>query len=145
MGTQVSNDIMIEAPADTVWAVIADLEAYPEWAEGIRSAEVHESDDQGWPLEASFVADARIDTLRYRIAYTWGQDTVSWRLVESDKLSKLDGTYDVSESDGGDTHVAYRLDVDVSLPVPGFLKKRAARHILQSGLDGLKSRAESLA
>ena len=36
------------------------------------------------------------------------------------------------------------LEVDVDLPLPGFLKKRAAKTILEQGLTGLKRRAEEL-
>ena len=37
------------------------------------------------------------------------------------------------------------LEVDVDLPLPPFMKKRAARTILEQGLEGLRTRAESLA
>jgi len=38
--------------------------------------------------------------------------------------------------------VRYTLEVDLDIPVPGFLKKRAAKHILEQGLSSLRQRAE---
>jgi uncharacterized membrane protein len=142
MGEQVADDITIAAPIDTVWEVITDLETYPDWADGILEAGVESTTDEGYPDRARFRVDARIAEVRYVLQYRYDDYDISWELVEGETISQLDGSYELREVDGG-THVLYRLEVDVDMPVPGFLKKRAARQILEQGLRGLKRRSES--
>lgn len=143
MGQKVSDSVTIDASPETILDIITDLDAYPEWAEGVRSAEVVERDDQGRPARGRFRVDARVVEVSYTLAYAYdGTERVSWELVEGDTLNQLDGSYDLTPAGGG-TEVVYTLEADVDIPLPGFMKKRAARQILESGLRGLKQRAES--
>lgn len=141
MGQRVTDTISIDADAETVFGVITDLEAYPEWAEGMLEAEVLSRDDQGRPAKARFKIDARVAEIEYVLGYRYDGHDVSWSLVEGETVSQLDGSYELEERDGT-TSVRYTLEADVDMPVPGFLKKRATRTILDQGLRGLKQRAE---
>jgi hypothetical protein len=38
--------------------------------------------------------------------------------------------------------VTYRLAVEVGVPLPGFLKRRADKQAIKTALDGLKKRVE---
>jgi uncharacterized membrane protein len=143
MGEKVADEVVIDAPIDTVWEVITDLEAYPDWADGILEASIESTTDEGYPDRARFRVDARIAEVRYVLQYAYDDHDVSWRLVEGETISQLDGVYELATTDDGGTHVRYALEVDVDMPVPGFLKKRAAKQILEQGLRGLKRRAES--
>ncbi len=143
MGERVSERITIDAPIDTVWEVVTDVAAYPEWVEGVQETEVLDTYDDGTPHQARFRVDARVAEVGYTIAYRYEDYDVSWSLVEGETISQLDGSYELREEDGGGTGVRYALEVDVDLPVPGFLKKRAAKTILEQGLQGLKRRAEA--
>jgi uncharacterized membrane protein len=142
VGERVSDSTTIAAPIDTVWEVITDLETYPEWTEGVLETAVESTTDEGYPDRARFRVDARVAEIAYTIRYSYEDYDVSWELVEGETVTRLDGSYELSQVDDG-THVRYRLTVDVDLPVPGFLKKRAARTILEQGLNGLKQRAEA--
>lgn len=142
MGERVSDDVVVEASIDTVWNTITDLAAYPDWAEGVLEAEVLTTDDNGYPETARFRVDARVAEVTYVLRYHYDDYDVSWDLVEGETISQLDGAYVLSETDTG-THVRYTLEADVDLPLPGFLKKRAAKQILDQGLRGLKSRSEA--
>lgn len=142
MGERVSDETVVTAPAETVWAVITDLASYPDWADGVEEVEVLESDDEGRPVSARFVVDARIMTVRYTLAYEYGDNSMTWSLTEADQLSQLDGEYRITP-DGERSRVRYMLEVDVGMPVPGFVKRRAAKEILETGLMGLKRRAEA--
>ena len=44
MAEQTTSSIVVDAPASAVMAVIADFPAYPEWAQGMKSAEVLETE-----------------------------------------------------------------------------------------------------
>jgi ribosome-associated toxin RatA of RatAB toxin-antitoxin module len=144
VGERVSDRTTIAAPAVTVLAVITDLDSYPDWAEGVLEAETLESDDAGRPATARFRVDAKIAEVSYTLRYDYDDLTVSWTLIEGETLSQLDGSY-VLTADGDRTDVLYTLEADVDLPLPGFLKKRAAKQILEQGLRGLKVRAEQQA
>lgn len=142
MGQRVSESTLIAAPAETVMAVITDLDTYPEWADGILETEVLSRDEEGRPRTARFRIDAKVAEIVYTIAYRYREHRVSWSLVEGETLSQLDGSYDLTPGDTS-TEVRYDLEVDVDMPLPGFLKKRAAKQILEQGLRGLRRRAEA--
>jgi uncharacterized membrane protein len=142
MGEKVSDDISIDAPIDTVWTVITELESYPEWADGVLEAEVQTTTDEGYPDRGRFRIDARIAEFSYVLQYSYQDYDVSWQLVEGETITQLDGTYDLWEEDGG-TGVRYTLEADIDMPLPGFLKKRATKQILDQGLRSLKERSES--
>ncbi|MFA9445243.1 SRPBCC family protein [Egicoccus sp. AB-alg6-2] len=144
MGERVSDEANVAAPIDTVWNTITDLAAYPEWAEGVLEAEVLTTDGDGYPETARFRVDARVAEVAYTLRYTYDDYDVRWTLIEGETISQLDGAYELAQTDGG-TRVRYLLEADVDLPLPGFLKKRAAKQILDQGLRGLKSRAEAQA
>lgn len=141
MSEKVTDTTTIAATMDEVWNVITDLESYPQWAEGVMESEILSTDDDGYPHQARFRVDAKVAEVTYVLEYHYEDHDVSWHLVEGETISRLDGSYELSEGDDG-TDVRYTLVVDVDLPVPGFLKKRAARTILDQGLQGLKERAE---
>lgn len=145
MGERVTDTTTIAASIDTVWEVITDLPAYPTWADGVQETEVLAANEDGSPHHGRFRVDAKVAEIVYVIEYRYDDYDVSWHLVEGETLSQLDGIYELAATDDGGTHVRYSLEVDVDLPLPGFLKKRAAKTILEQGLTGLRVRAESLA
>jgi uncharacterized membrane protein len=144
MGQKVTDETTIAAPIDTVWEVITDLETYPEWTDGVLETEIVSRDPDGYPHHGRFKVDAKVAEIEYVIEYRYTDYDVAWHLVEGETISQLDGLYELWEADGG-TGVRYTLEVDVDLPLPGFLKKRAAKTILDQGLSGLRQRAESRA
>lgn len=144
MGQRAQDTIVVERPAEDVMAVIVDLEQYPAWAEGVEAVEVLSSDDQGRPLRARFRIDAKVFQLSYVLEYQHVDAThLTWKLVEGEQLSQLDGSY-VLTQEGGRTRVDYALEVDIDLPLPGFMKKRGAKVIMETGLRGLKRRVEEV-
>ena len=142
MGERVSDEVVVAAPIDAVWNTITDLASYPQWADGVLETEILTTDGDGYPATARFRVDARVAEVAYVLQYRYDDYDISLTLVEGETISQLDGAYDLVETDGG-THVRYRLEADVDLPLPGFLKKRAAKQILDQGLRGLKARAET--
>jgi ribosome-associated toxin RatA of RatAB toxin-antitoxin module len=142
MGQSVSDTSTIEASVETVFEIIIDLEAYPDWVEGMLETEVLEEDADGRPRRARFRIDARIAEISYTLEYSYDDPNLSWTLVEGEMVNQLDGAYELTDLGEEGTKVRYSLEADVDMPVPGFLKKRAAKHILDQGLSGLKQRAE---
>lgn len=143
MGQKVNDTTQIGASPDLVWNVITDLSTYPQWAGGVRGTEVLVVNDDGSPHRARFTVDAKVAEINYVIEYQYVDYDITWHLIEGDTISQLNGEYRLYETEDGGTEVYYALEVDVDLPLPGFMKKRAARAILEQGLSGLKGHSES--
>lgn len=146
MAELTESSILIDAPAEAVLDVVADLEAYPQWATGLRSVRVL-SEDEGWADEAEFVLDAGMLKDEYVLRYTWdvaedSSGVVSWTLVRGQVLSAMDGSYTLTPQ-GGRTEVSYRLAVEVAMRMPGMLRRKAERSIVTTALQDLKNRVES--
>ncbi len=63
----------------------------------------------------------------------------------SDIMRRLDGEYRFEPtSDGTATHVVYELEVDLIIPLPGFVKRRAEHKIMHTALDELRGLRRTL-
>jgi carbon monoxide dehydrogenase subunit G len=141
MADSTTGSIEINATPAEVMAVIADLPAYPQWSDGVKSVEVLTEED-GRPKTAKFVVDAGVVKDTYELAYEWdGDKTCSWRLTSGGVLKKNDGTYTL-EPAGAGTKVSYELTVDLSIPMLGMMKRKAQSAIVDTALKGLKKRVE---
>jgi hypothetical protein len=145
MTDRTSSSITVAAGQAAVMGVIADFGAYPDWATGVRSAEVLESGPDGRPLRVRFGLDAGVIRDSYVLAYDWdGDASVHWRLAEPGSMvTEMSGAYELAD-DGAGTKVSYELTVGTRVPMLGMLRRRAERTIIETALKGLKSRAESI-
>jgi uncharacterized membrane protein len=144
MAEKTEGSIEIEATPQQILEVIADFESYPEWAEGTRSAKVLDRDDRGRGTEVAFEFAAMGFTASYTLVYDYAEDDsgVSWTTKEaSGAVRDVAGEY-VLDALNGDFEVTYRLRVELAVPVPGFVKRRADRAATRSALEGLKRRVE---
>jgi ribosome-associated toxin RatA of RatAB toxin-antitoxin module len=131
------------ADADSVLAIVADVAAYPEWADGVKSADVLEADADGRPLRARFEVSSGFVQGWYVIAYDWSTPgRVAWSLVESPLLKTMDGAYDVAATDQG-VDVTYSLTLEPTMPMIGPLRRAAERALIRTALDDLATRAGS--
>ena len=69
MADKTSSSIAVSAPRETVMGVIADFGSYPDWATGVKSAEVLETGPDGRPQHVRFVLDAGVIRDSYVLAY----------------------------------------------------------------------------
>lgn len=140
-----TSDIVIDAPADEIMAVIADFASYPEWATGMKSVDVVSQGADGRAEQVHIVLDATPIRDEYDLTYVWhGDESVSWSLVEQGSmLRSMDGAY-VLDAVGDDrTRVTYQLAVEVSIPLLGMLKRKAEKVIIDTALKGLKKQVEA--
>lgn len=135
--------IDIDASAEDVYRVAAEIETYPEWAQGVRSVEVHETDEDGLPVRASFTLEGIVKEINYTLTYTHEvPNSMSWVADQGPDVRELTGAYDFAEADGRTT-VTYSLRVEPAFRVPGFLVRQGEKQIVQAALRGLKKRVES--
>lgn len=146
MADKTSSTMTIDVSRPVLMAVIADFAAYPQWASGVRSAEVLDAGPDGRPLKVRFALDAGIIKDSYALSYSWdGDEEVRWEMAErGSMISEMSGAYLLAD-DGGGTTVTYQLAVGLAVPMIGMLKRRAEKTIIDTALKGLRSRAEKLA
>jgi uncharacterized membrane protein len=146
--TETANErIRVEAPADRCFDVAIDFESYPEWAKDVKSAHILETDGEGRGTRVEFRAAALGRSIRYVLEYDYSEapDSFSWHFVEGDMLRRLDGTYRFEAEGDASTRVHYDLAVEIGVPLPGLLKRRAAGLIMGNALKELKKQVERVA
>jgi ribosome-associated toxin RatA of RatAB toxin-antitoxin module len=147
MADRTESDITIAADPGSVLDVIADFEAYPQWAGEVKRVTILSEDGDGWADEVEFDLDAGAIKDTYVLKYTWdvdvdGTGVVSWTLVRAGLLKALDGSYTLATA-GTSTKVTYKLVVDVKIPMLGMLKRKAEKTIVDTALKELKKRVEA--
>jgi ribosome-associated toxin RatA of RatAB toxin-antitoxin module len=144
MAEHTESSIVINAPADRVMDVIADVLAYPEWSEGVRSVEILTTYEDLRPADVVFVVDAGAIKDTYQLEYDWTADNrvVTWTLTSGEMLKAMDGAYRLTENGPAATTVVYQLAVDVSIPMIGMIRRKAEKVIVDTALKGLKERVE---
>ena len=145
MSEQTTSSIVIAAEPSAVMEVIGDFPAYPQWATGVKQADVVAEGPEGWAEQVYFVLDVSPIKDEYTLAYAWdGYDAVTGTLAEGKMLRSLDGAYLLKDLGNGSTEVTYRLSLDVSIPLIGMLKRKGEKILIDTALKGLKKRVESL-
>jgi ribosome-associated toxin RatA of RatAB toxin-antitoxin module len=147
MADRTESSIVVDAPPGEVLDVIADFEAYPEWAGEVKAIHVLAEEGDGWADQVQFTLDAGAIKDTYVLDYEWdvvedGTGVVSWSLVSGHVLKAMDGSYTLV-AQGTSTKVTYRLAVDVKIPMIGLLKRKAEKVIIDTALKELKKRAEA--
>jgi ribosome-associated toxin RatA of RatAB toxin-antitoxin module len=141
---QVAERMIIRGTPEDCYAVLTDFERYPDWAADIKSVSIDERDPQGRALQVTFRAAAFGRSTSYTLRYDYGAapSTLSWVQVAGDITRRLDGSYELSTSGDGGTEIVYRLVVDLTVPLPGFVKRRAEGRIMGTALRELKAWVE---
>ncbi len=136
---------MVEASAAEVMDVITDYEAYPEWAD-VKSASVLQRGEGGLATEVAFEVDVPVlGRASYTLAYRYapGDAGLSWVTREArGAVSNISGEYLLDELDDGETEVTYRLNVELGVLLPGFVRTQGAKRVIENALERLKRRVE---
>ena len=146
--TETANErIRVDAPPERCWDVAVDFESYPEWVRDVREVKILERDAEGRGHRVEYRAAALGKSIRYVLEYDYTEapEAFSWKFVEGDMLRRLDGRYQFEADAPGSTRVHYELAVDLAVPLPGLVKRRAAGLIMGSALKELKKQVESVA
>lgn len=132
-----SREIVIDATAEEILDVIADVETAPEWSSQHQGAEILDTDDNGRPgrvklkLKTMGISDEQV------VQYSWTDNTAGWTMVSSSQLKAQDAKYTLTP-DGDKTKVTFEITVDPAVPIPGFVLKRAMKGGLESATEGLR-------
>ena len=144
MAESASQTITIAAAPERVWAIATEFEHYPEWAKDVKDVIVRGRDEDGRPTEVEYRASALGRSTHYTLSYDYSQapQVLTWRMLRGDIMRTIDGAYNFSAASDGGTEVRYDLAIELVVPLPGFVKRRAEVRILNTVRE-LKTRAEA--
>ena len=147
MAEQATERMVVSADPARCFAVSADIDRYPDWAADIKEVTVVERDAEGRPATVAFRAAAFGRSTSYTLTYDYSDapEVLAWVQTAGDITSKLDGRYVFAGTPDGGTEVTYHLEVEMKVPLPGFIKMRAQSRIMSIALRDLKARVESTA
>ena len=144
MAETATETITIAAPLDKVWSIAIDLEKYPEWTHDVKDVVISSRDDQGRPSLVEFRTSALGRSTHYTLSYDYGEapNVLAWTMVKGDIQRSIDGAFKFQPTPQGETYVEYDLAIELVVPLPGFVKRRAERRILNA-IKELKAFAEA--
>src|SRR4051812_22065091 len=140
------STIEVGASQEDCYALVEQLDRYPEWQSQVRSSEVLERDGEGRPLVVETVSDARVRVIKYRLRYVHEPPhRMSWTYVDGD-VKDLNGEYVFEPAGDGRTNVTFRLAVDpgrrLGLLLRGPLADKVRDYVLNTTLKELKAEVE---
>ena len=140
-----TGTVTIEAPISEVEAALFELAKYPEWSSAIKSVDVLATDDQGRLTTGKFVIDAGMMKDKVTLDYDWSAAPakLSFSFNDADLLTGMEGSYSIKKIDDDTTQVTYELGVEISMPIPAMMRKKAEQATIDQALQQLKSHLES--
>jgi uncharacterized protein YndB with AHSA1/START domain len=141
MTVVVQRSIDIDAPAGTVWAVLSDVERWPEWTESVSSVRRSRTG----PLavgERVVVSQPRLPTVTYTVtgvedgrSFTWEAGNAASRGVGEHVLTPRIA--------GGCTATLRMVQRGPAARLVGAVLDRITRRYLRMEAEGLKARSEA--
>ena len=146
MQDEVTQRMVIRGTPERCFAVLTDFESYPQWAADIKAVSVEQRDEQARATRVTFRAAAFGRSTSYTLVYDYSEapGELSWVQVDGDLTRRLDGTYILEAAGEDSTEIRYDLVVELKVPLPGFVKRRAEGRITGSALRDLKARVEQV-
>ena len=140
----VERELLIDAPASTVFDAMVDFDSLPQWAQGINQVF-----DETLPGSSRrvirFNAGVMGINVEYTLAYTLVRPTrVAWVSVAG-AVKRIVGEYRLTPVGPGSTRVHYRLEVDAGFSIPGPVRRAVNGLVVGAALPALKRHVEGQA
>ena len=134
----------IEASAEDIFAILKDLDSYPQWSASIKSVEIAERDGSGNPSKANLKVEAGVLKDKVSLDYDWSKapNEISFTLEDAGLLTEMSGIFTLKSLDSDTTEVGYKLKVALSMPVPDIMRKKQEQATIDQELAKLKTHAE---
>ena len=104
----------IDAPLETVWAVVEDVERAPNWQGGMKGLTALDRDGQGRAVRCEVSTDMKVRTVKTIVAFDYGAApaTLSWSQEKGD-LKSVDGSWELEDLGDRRTRATYRIEADL--------------------------------
>ena len=141
----VSKTVEVAASAESIMAIVADFESYPQWNEEIKGCWVLAHYDDGRPsqLRLDVVVQGQSGIFISAVYYP-GENQIYTVLQQGDHFDKQEQRFSVVAM-GPTSLLTVDLDVETKLPIPAPMVKKAVSDTLDYLAANLKARAEQLA
>jgi hypothetical protein len=140
------HTVEIGAPMDICFAAITDYETFPSWQGAVVDVEVLDWDDEGRGKRVRLFVDAKVRKVNYTLDYRYDEpERIEWDFVEGNGINDADGHYLFEDLGGDRTRATYKLGLEVGIPLPGPVARRAHKSTLKGSVEDLKREAEKRA
>jgi uncharacterized membrane protein len=137
------HTVEIAAPIKTCFDAITDYETFPSWQSAVVDTEVLDWDEQGRGKRVRLFVDAKVRKVDYTLDYRYDEpNRIEWDFVEGNGINDADGHYLFEALGEGRTRATYKLGLEVGIPLPGPVARRAHRSTLKASVEDLKREAE---
>jgi uncharacterized membrane protein len=137
------HTVEIEAPIKTCFDAITDYETFPTWQSAVVDTEVLDWDEQGRGKRVRLLVDAKVRKVDYTLDYGYDEPMrIEWDFVEGNGINDADGHYLFEELTPNRTRATYKLGLEVGIPLPGPVARRAHKSTLKASVEDLKREAE---
>ena len=137
----VERELVIDAPASTVFDAMVDFDSLPQWAQGINQV-FDETPPGSSRRVVRFNAGVMGLSVEYTLAYTLVRPTrVAWVSVAG-AVKRIVGEYRLTPVGPGSTRVHYRLEVDAGFSIPGPVRRAVNGLVVGAALPALKRHVE---
>jgi Polyketide cyclase / dehydrase and lipid transport len=139
-----SETVTVNGSVDEVMAFLTDIANQHTWWPGMFKSEPLETDADGRVTKARIGNDVKIAKDEFDVDYSYDSDTsYSWSLGSKSSMQRSqDGSWTVKDK-GGKTEATLALEVDPSLPLPGFVLKKTLNDSIKNAAKALQKSFES--
>jgi uncharacterized membrane protein len=137
------HTVEIDAPIETCFAAIIDYETFPSWQGAVVDTEVLDWDAKGRGKRVRLFIDAKVRKVDYTLDYSYDEpERVEWDFVEGNGINAADGHYLFEDLGNDRTRATYKLGLEVGIPLPGPVARRAHKTTLKGSVEDLRKEAE---
>ena len=137
------HTVEIAAPIKTCFDAITDYETFSAWQSAVVDTEVLDWDERGRGKRVRLYVDAKVRKVDYTLDYRYDDPTrIEWDFVEGNGINDADGHYLFEDLGDGSTRATYKFGLEVGIPLPGPVARRAHKSTLKASVEDLKREAE---
>lgn len=132
---------VLKVDKDKLFQTITRYEDYPKFVEGVQTVEVKRGEGGNATVKYSLSMMGKQFSYTLNHREDLAQGIVEWSLVESDFFKKNNGGWKIESKGPSQTQVHYHVDVEFSVPIPGFILKGLIKGNLPTMLKSFEKRA----
>ena len=141
----VSKTVEVNSAADTILAIVADFEAYPQWNDEVKGCWILHRYDDGRPSQLRLDTEVQGNQGTYiQAVYYPADNQIQTVMQQGEHFAKQHQLFSVVGMGPDSALLTVDMDVEVKLPVPDIMVKKVVNEALDHLANNLKNRAESL-
>ena len=136
-----SRSIVINAPVEKVFKVIADYDRYAEFLPEVKR--IRTSNRSGNQVDVHYEVDV-VKTIKYTLRmHEEPPHKVRWTFVEGEFMKDNQGSWVLEPADEGKTKATYTIEMKLGALVPNSIVKALVETNLPRMMEAFKKRAEA--